>query len=462
MSDRPVKSRFAPSPTGYLHVGGARTALFAWAYARHVGGTFVLRIEDTDRERSTDASVQAILDGMAWLGLKEDEGPFYQTDRFNRYQEVIQQLLDDGKAYRCYCSKERIDALREQQMQSGEKPRYDGHCRDLVATPDQTFCIRFKTPKEGVVTFDDQVKGRISVANSELDDLVIARTDGTPTYNFTVVVDDFDMGITEVIRGDDHVNNTPRQINIFNALGYEPPKYAHVPMILGEDGKRLSKRHGAVGVMQFKQDGILADALVNYLVRLGWSHGDQEIFSRDEIVAYFDAAHINNSPAAFNTEKLLWLNQHYIKTATADELMPVFVEQLASLGVHCDNDAYIKSVIVLQQERAKTMKEMAEKSVYFFNDVTTYDEKAERKFLNADSKLILNDVHARLSALPEWKAQPIHQVVKDVAVAQDVKMGKVAQPIRVALTGNTVSPSIDVTLELLGRERVLQRIAKVL
>jgi glutamyl-tRNA synthetase len=461
-SSRPVRSRFAPSPTGYLHIGNLRTGLFAFAYARHHKGTFILRIEDTDRERSTDAAVQVILDAMQWLGMDADEGPFYQTDRFGRYQEILDQLLEEGKAYRCYCTKERLTELREAQMKAKAKPRYDGHCRDCGDVKEAPFCIRFKNPSEGVVTFVDQVKGSISVDNSELDDLVIARTDGTPTYNFTVVVDDYDMNITEVVRGDDHVNNTPRQINIFKALGYEPPSYAHVPMILGDDGKRYSKRHGAASVMSYKDEGYLPEALLSYLIRLGWSHGDQEIFTRTDIEALFDADHLNSSPAAFDIAKLQWVNQHFIKEASVDALLPIFKEQLGAMDVGVEDESFAKAVIALQHERAKTMKEMAEKSVYFFNDVTEYDEKAARKFLNEQGVAVLTAVHEKLSALDSWLAEPIHQVVLDVAEALQLKLGKVAQPIRVAITGNTVSPPIDATLELLGRDVVLHRMSQAL
>jgi glutamyl-tRNA synthetase len=324
-----IRTRFAPSPTGYLHIGGARTALFSWLFARRHGGAFILRIEDTDLERSTPESIQAIIDGMAWLNLDYDEGPFYQMQRMDRYREVIQQLLDGGHAYRCYCSKERLDQLREAQMVDKQKPRYDGCCRDAQPNDSNApHVIRFRNPLEGDVVFDDQVFGPIAVSNAELDDLIIARTDGTPTYNFTVVVDDWDMQITHVIRGTDHINNTPRQINILKALGAEVPQYAHVPMILGEDGKRLSKRHGAVSVLQYRDEGFLPEAVLNYLVRLGWSHGDQEVFSREEMMQLFDLEHVNKSPAAVNTEKLAWLNQHYLKEAEPASLVQPFEWQL--------------------------------------------------------------------------------------------------------------------------------------
>ncbi len=461
MSQTPskVRSRFAPSPTGHLHIGSARTALFAYLYAKHFDGDFILRIEDTDRERSTEESVQAIFDAMSWMGLDYDEGPFYQTQRFDRYNEVIAQLLSDGKAYRCTCSKERLDALRETQMANKQKPRYDGHCRDLnIEDSQQDFVIRFKNPAAGEVSFVDQVKGSITVANSELDDLIIARTDGTPTYNLTVVIDDMDMNITEVIRGDDHINNTPRQINIFHALGATPPSYGHVTTILGEDGKRLSKRHGATNVMDYKEQGFLPEALMNFVVRLGWSHGDQEIFSKQDMIELFDPEHINNSSAQMNTDKLIWLNQHYIKTLPAERIAPALQQQFDNLGVDTSNGPALESLIALLAERSKTLREMAESSRYFYQDVTEYDEKAARKQLTEASLPVLQWLLEQFNALSDWAAEPLHAIVKQAGEHFEVKLGKVAQPIRVALTGNTVSPSIDSTLKLLGRNKVTSRL----
>ncbi len=459
-TNNPIRTRFAPSPTGYLHVGGARTALFSWLFARQHKGTFILRIEDTDRERSTEASIQAIYDGMDWLGLDYDEGPFLQTERFDRYKEMIQQLLASQQAYRCTCSKERLEKLREEQKQNKEKPRYDGHCRDLdIADEGQDFVIRFRNPQEGEVTFDDMIRGSITVNNAELDDLIIARSDGTPTYNFTVVIDDWDMKITHVIRGDDHINNTPRQINILKALGAELPIYGHVPMILGGDGKRLSKRHGAVSVLQYREDGILPEALVNYLVRLGWSYGDQEIFSREEMIEYFDVNAISRSPAAFNQDKLLWLNQHYLKTLSPLLVAGAFKAQLATLDVNIDNGPSVESVIRVQAERTKTLVEMAERSEYFYKDFDCFDEKAARKNLKPAIAESLMMVQERLAALSAWDKEAIHEVVVNVAEERELKLGKLAQPIRVAVTGNTVSPPIDITLQLIGKERVLKRLA---
>ncbi len=449
-----IRTRFAPSPTGFLHVGGARTALFSWLYARRHGGTFVLRIEDTDLERSSAESVNAILEGMAWLGLDYDEGPFYQTQRFERYKEIIGQLMAQGDAYHCYCSKDELEAMREQQRANKEKPRYDGRCRhrsEPVAGVQPV--IRFKNPTEGQVVVHDAIRGDVSFSNAELDDLVIARPDGTPTYNLTVVVDDLDMQMTHVIRGDDHLNNSPRQINIFRALGATPPVFAHVPMILGDDGARLSKRHGAVSVMSYRDEGYLPEALLNYLVRLGWSHGDQEVFSLDEMVELFDINDVNRAASSFNTEKLLWLNQHYIKNSPAEYVAKHLSWHLGQLNIDPAEGPALPKVVELLRERAKTLKELAESCQYFYRDIRDYDEKAARKHLAADSLPILEDILLRFKNLNEWQATAIHHEVQECAAAHEVGMGKVAQPIRVALTGNTISPSLDVTLELAGRLR---------
>ncbi|RKZ92331.1 MAG: glutamate--tRNA ligase, partial [Gammaproteobacteria bacterium] len=381
-----IRTRFAPSPTGYLHVGGARTALFSWLYARKHGGQFILRIEDTDLERSTAESVNAILEGMTWLSLEYDEGPFYQTHRFDRYKEVIDQLLEQGDAYYCYCSKEELDDMREQQRANKQKPRYDGRCRHLKAPKEGVQpVIRFKNPIEGSVVVNDVVRGNVEFQNSELDDLIIARPDGTPTYNLTVVVDDLDMGLTHVIRGDDHLNNSPRQINIFKALGEEPPVFAHLPMILGDDGARLSKRHGAVSVMSYRDEGFLPEALLNYLVRLGWSHGDQEIFSLEEMIELFDIEDVNKSASSFNTDKLLWLNQHYIKNSTPEHIAHHLSWHMGQLGIDPVQGPELSEVVVLQQERAKTLVEMAANSRFFYQEINEYDEKAARKNLTLTS-----------------------------------------------------------------------------
>lgn len=456
-----IRTRFAPSPTGYLHVGGARTALFSWLYARKLGGRFVLRIEDTDLERSTAESVNAILEGMAWMGLDYDEGPFYQTQRFDRYKEVIQQLIKQGDAYYCYCSKDELETLREEQRANKQKPRYDGRCRHRTAPREGVDpVIRFKNPTSGQVVVEDAIRGNVVFENSELDDLIIARPDGTPTYNLTVVVDDLDMQISHVIRGDDHLNNSPRQINIFKALGAKPPVFAHVPMILGDDGARLSKRHGAVSVMSYRDAGYLPEALLNYLVRLGWSHGDQEIFSLAEMTQLFDIKDVNKAASSFNTDKLTWLNQHYIKTAPLEHVAEHLRWQMDNLGLDLADGPALTEIVLLLRERVKTLKEMAESSVYFYREVESYDEKAAQKNLNESSLPLLETVLADLQQIEDWQAESIHSVIKDCAEKQGVGMGKVAQPIRVAITGNTISPSLDATLKLYGRERTLTAIER--
>jgi len=459
-----IRTRFAPSPTGYLHIGGARTALFSWLHARKHGGLFVLRIEDTDLERSTAESVNAILEGMTWLGLGYDEGPFKQTDRLDRYQEVIQTLLDDDKAYHCYCSKERLDVLRAGQMARKEKPRYDGCCRDMEdAAPEGIKpVVRFRNPPEGLVVVEDMVKGRVVFKNNELDDLIIARPDGTPTYNLSVVVDDLDMGISHVIRGDDHLNNTPRQINILKALGAEVPVYSHVPMILGEDGKRLSKRHGAVSVMQYHDEGFLPEALLNYLVRLGWSHGDQEVFSLDEMIELFDAKDVNNSASVFNSGKLLWLNQHYLKESDPSHVAGYLRPHLGRLGIDPSEGPDINEVIKVQAERATTLVEMAEISAFFYQDFDEFDETSAKKHLRPVAEQPLRKIQQVLAQLDDWSDESLHQAVDVVAASLDVKMGKVAQPLRVAVCGRAASPGIDVTLRLVGKDACLRRIDKAL
>jgi glutamyl-tRNA synthetase len=458
-----MRTRFAPSPTGFLHVGGARTALFCYLQSRHEQGVFILRIEDTDLERSTPESVQAILDGMEWLGLDYDEGPFYQTQRFDRYAEVVKGLLEEGKAYPCYCSKERIEALREEQMKQGLKPRYDGHCRDgAEPAPGVKPVVRFRNPQDGDVSWEDLVRGRISISNSELDDLVIARPDGSPTYNFTVVVDDVDMAVSLVIRGDDHINNTPRQINIYRALGADLPDFAHVPMILGDDGARLSKRHGAVGVMQYRDDGYLPQALLNYLVRLGWSYGDQEIFSREEMIAYFDIRDVNRKAAAFNTDKLDWLNQHYMRTLPAVEVAQHLAWHFEQAGIDPASGPPLADLVAVQADRVKTLKEMTEQSRTFYGDLGDYDEGSAKKHLRPVAEQPLRAVGNRLADLAAWEPQGLDEAVRITAEELEVGMGKIAQPLRVALTGSAVSPSIDKTLWLVGRERSLERIRRAL
>jgi glutamyl-tRNA synthetase len=454
-----IRTRFAPSPTGYLHIGGARTALFAWAYARRHGGKFVLRIEDTDRERSTPESVQAIFDGMRWLGLDWDEGPMFQTQQLDRYRKVAQKLIDEGKAYRCYCSKEELDALREAQRARGEKPRYDGRWRDskLTAPLNARPVIRFKNPLVGDVGWEDLVKGRIVVSNTELDDLVILRADGMPTYNFGVVVDDIDMAITHVIRGDDHVNNTPRQINIYRALGTDLPKFAHVPMILGSDGERLSKRHGAVSVTQYRDNGFLPEALLNYLARLGWSHGDEEKFSSKQLVEWFGFDHISTSPARFDPEKLTWLNQQYMKETDDLRLAELVRPFLERDGRDIRSGPALTRVAALLKERVTTIKELADAAVYFYCVIEPSAELRQQHY-SAQIKPALLDLQQHLKNI-EWDRAAIHEAIMQVIATHQLKMPKLAMPLRVMVTGETQTPAIDATLELVGREAVLARMS---
>jgi glutamyl-tRNA synthetase len=458
-----VVTRFAPSPTGYLHVGGARTALYSWLYAKSQGGEFVLRIEDTDIERSTEEAKQAILDGMNWLGLTWDKGPFYQTQRFERYKELIQELLDKGLAYKCFMPAAELDAIREQQKAAGEKPRYPGTWRDRTDHPtDKPFVIRFKNPLEGNVVFIDHIRGKIEISNTELDDLIIQRSDGTPTYNFCVVVDDWDMEITHVVRGEDHINNTPRQINILKALGAPIPEYAHVSMILGDDGKKLSKRHGAVSVMQYRDDGYLPQAVMNYLVRLGWSHGDQEIFSQQEMIDLFSLDAIGQSASAFNTDKLIWLNQHYIKTMPVEEVAEHASWHFAQIGVSLENGPALTDVIAIQADRVKTLKELAEISTYFYQDFDEFDAKAAKKHLRPVAREPLELVQQKLMAISDWNPETIQGAINEAAEQLNLGMGKVGMPLRVAVTGSGNSPSLDVTLNLLSQAKVGDRISKAL
>ena len=459
----PVRTRFAPSPTGYLHIGGARTALFSWAFARRHGGIFILRVEDTDVARSTPEAVQAILDGMAWLGLAHDEGPFYQMQRMARYKEVIQQMLAAGTAYHCYTSREELDALRAEQEARKEKPRYDGRWRPepgkTLPTPptDVPPVVRFRNPKDGVVAWDDQVKGRIEFANSELDDLIIARADGTPTYNFCVCVDDWDMGITHVIRGDDHVNNTPRQINILQALGAEVPQYAHLSMILGDDGAKLSKRHGAVSVMQYDEDGFLPEAVINYLARLGWSHGDDEVFSRQQFVEWFDLDHITASAAQFNTEKLLWLNQHYMKQMPAAELVARIETRLAARGVNITAGPDLEKAVALYVDRSNTLNVLADEVEVFYVDVVPSGDLLAQH-LSDDARPALADFATGIATVV-WEAPAINALIKDTVTRHGLKMPKLAMPLRVILTGQAQTPSVDAVIALIGRTRVLEKLA---
>lgn len=454
-----IRTRFAPSPTGYLHIGGVRTALYSWLYAKRFGGEFTLRIEDTDLERSTEESVNAILEGMSWLGLDYDQGPIYQTHRFERYKEVIQQLFDKGLAYYCYASPAELDEMREGQKARGEKPRYDGRYRDFDGMPPEGVkpVIRFKNPIDGDVEIDDLVKGKVVINNKELDDLIIARSDGTPTYNLTVVVDDWDMGMTHIIRGDDHLNNTPRQINLYKALGAPVPKFAHIPMVLGEDGARLSKRHGAVSVLQYKEQGFLPEALLNYLVRLGWSHGDQEVFSIDEMSALFDLDSVNGSPSSFDTTKLLWINEQHIKNAEADHLARHLSPFMTDLGCDLSQGPALTAVADLLRDRANTLVQMAQGATYFYNDFTEFEAGAAKKHLRGVAAEPLAKLIKKFASLANWQAEDIHAAINATAEELEVGMGKVGMPLRVAITGGGQSPAIDATAELIGRERCLAR-----
>jgi len=459
-----VRTRFAPSPTGYLHLGGARTALYSWAYARHFGGTFILRIEDTDLERSTPEAVQAILDGMKWLGLEHDEGPFYQMQRMDRYREVVKGMLDAGTAYLCYCSPDEVEAMRERMRAAGEKPRYDGTWRPepgktLPAVPEGVKpVVRFKNPLDGEVTWVDVVKGPITIGNKELDDLVIARPDGTPTYNFCVAVDDWDMQITHVLRGDDHVNNTPRQINILRALGAELPQYGHLPMILGADGQKLSKRHGAVSVMEYPEQGYLPEAMLNYLARLGWSHGDDEIFSMQQFTEWFNLEHLTASAAQFNPEKLGWLNNHYIKHTDNERLAQLALPKLERDGARFDGAPALPTVLGLMKERVNTINELADAAMLFYRDPQADPELLALHLTEAVRGALAT--FAERCATVEWNKAALAAMMKEVLAAHSLKMPQLAMPLRLLLTGQLQTPAIDAVLELFGREVVLARVQK--
>jgi len=458
-----MKTRFAPSPTGYLHIGGVRTALFSWLHARRHGGRFVLRIEDTDRERSTQESIDIILEGLEWLGIDWDEGPYYQSQRLERYAELAGQLLDEGKAYRCYCTREELDVMREEQVARGENPRYDGRCRDRQeASQGVDSVIRFKTPQEGEVEINDLVRGTVSYENHMLDDLVIMRTDGTPTFHFCNVIDDADMGITHVIRGDDHLNNTARHIHLIEGMGFEQPVFAHMPLIMGEDGAKLSKRHGAVNVLEYREEGYLPDAVMNYLVRLGWSHGDQEVFSREEMISLFDVKDVNASASRFSGEKLTWLNQQYIMAAKPESLVPVFVEQLGKVGLDPANGPDPLKVVVGYRERAETLRELAATVFYLYKDEITVDPGSAKKQLRPVMIEPFKTLIDKLSAVEVWQGEHIHAAIEASAAAHELKFGKIGQPVRVAVSGGPVSPPLDVTLELTGKKRSLQRLQDAL
>jgi len=454
-----MKSRFAPSPTGFLHIGGARTALFAWLWAKKHDSKFVLRIEDTDKNRLTQDSVDYILQGMNWLGLSYDEGPIYQSERLERYKEVISQLLDESKAYYCGCTKERLDEMREAQMVSGEKPKYDGFCRHKKL---KSGVIRFLNPDNGTVSFNDYVKGQIEIANSELDDLIIARSDGSPTYNLTVVVDDHDMDIECVIRGDDHINNTPKQINLYEALEWNIPRFAHVPMILGADGSRLSKRHGAVNVMSYRDTGFLPKALLNYISRLGWSHGDQEIFSVNEMINLFELKNINKSPASFNQEKLDWINHSYIKNTEINELLFELEWHLNQLSINLFDGPDIREVIEALRDRSKSLVDMAQNCVMFYHDFEDFDSNLAVKFFHLESRPILDDLLINLNTLEQWSAKHINKVIQSICESRNIGFGKVGQPFRLAISGDGKAGSIDESAQLVGKKRVILRLKKAI
>ena len=462
-----IRVRFAPSPTGYLHIGGARTALFNWLFARHNKGKFILRIEDTDRSRSTEEYIEAIIEGMRWLKLDWDEGPYRQTDRFDIYRSYVERLLIEGKAYRCYCTPEELEERRKKALSEGRTPRYDGRCRELKGPiPDRSAAIRFKMPQEGQVIIRDMIKGEVVFDNSQLDDLIIMRSDGTPTYNFVVVVDDVEMKITHVIRGDDHLNNTPKQIHIYRALGYEIPVFAHLPMILGADKTRLSKRHGATSVLAYRDMGYLPDALINYLVRLGWSYGDQEIFTRQELIDYFSFENVGKSSAIFNPEKLLWLNAQYIMRTDERELaglvMPFLIKEgIIVEGTEIDIEWLSRAIRTLK-ERAKTLVELAKMLRYYIAEEVEYEEKARQKFLNTSTLNYLVMIRDSLGALTDFTAHEIEKAFREFIEKHNIKLGEIAQPVRVAMTGGTESPGIFEVLEVMGKEKAIKRLDRAI
>ncbi len=462
-----IRVRFAPSPTGHLHIGGARTALFNWLFAKHHNGVFILRIEDTDRTRSTDEYIESIMEGMKWLDLAWDEGPYRQTDRFDVYGRYAENLVAEGKAYYCYCSPEELEERRKEAMARGESPKYDGRCRHLHEAPsDKKPAVRFKMPREGNIVVHDLIKGEVVFDNAQMDDLIIVRSDGTPTYNFTVVVDDVDMKITHVIRGDDHLNNTPKQIHIYNAFGYQVPLFAHLSMILGSDKARLSKRHGATSVIAYKDMGYLPDALVNYLVRLGWSYGDQEVFTRDELIQHFSFENVGTSSAVFNPEKLLWLNSQYIIHSDPVKLAGLVMPFLINAGIIKEGQAldttWLAKAIITLQERSKTLAELAESLGYYISEDVEYVQKAKEKFLNEKSRPYLIELKEALEKLEDFTPTAIEPIFKSIAEKNNIKLGNIAQPVRVAMTGKTERPGIFEVLEIAGKEKTLKRLDKAI
>jgi len=456
--EKKMRTRFAPSPTGFLHIGGARTALFNWLYTRRNEGTFVLRIEDTDQTRSTEASTRAILDAMNWLGLNWDEGPYFQAERVDIHRQMVQKLIDEGKAYFCTCTPEELDAKRKKALAEGRKPKYDGTCRERGLRRSADSVVRFRAPEVGTTVMHDLIKGNISFSNEELDDLIIERADGYPTYNFAVVVDDAQMGITHVIRGDDHVNNTPKQIQIYEALGYEVPLFGHVPMILGADKARLSKRHGATSVMAYQEMGFLPEALVNYLVRLGWSHGDQEIFSMEELVRFFSLEAVGKSAAVFNPDKLLWLNQHYIMAYSLERLVELVRPFWERQGFDTSDLKFVTKVVADLRSRAKTLVEMADSGAFYFLEEVPYEAEAAAKFLTPEYAGHLETVAQRIPALEDYTKDGLEKFLRALAEERGTKLKWIAQALRVALTGRTVSPGIDEVMVTLGKERTIRKI----
>lgn len=462
-----IRVRFAPSPTGYLHLGGVRTALFNWLFARHHGGKFILRIEDTDRSRSTEEYIHSILEGLSWLRLDWDEGPYRQSERARIYREYAERLLAEGKAYYCYCSAEELEQKRKTAQKRGQAPKYDGICRERdTPIPDRAPVIRFKTPQEGETVFQDIIRGQIAIANSQLDDLILVRSDFTPTYNFVVVVDDITMGITHVIRGDDHLANTPRQIHLYKALGVPLPFFAHLPMILGPDKARLSKRHGAESILTYSEKGYLPEALINYLVRLGWAHGDQEIFCKEELIELFELEKVNKAPAVFNPEKLLWLNNHYIKTGNINRIVELLKDQLRKKdSLPQDNrlpPETFPRVVMSLQERCKTLEEMAEAAEYFFKEEISYDAQASKKFLQPDIAPLLEELTRCLEQLTDFSEYAIQEVFSSIVSKHKIKLVNIAQPVRVSLTGGTISPGIYDVISIMGKEKVLGRLEKAI
>ncbi len=456
-----VRTRFAPSPTGMLHIGGARTALFSWLHARHHGGEFLLRIEDTDRKRSTPEATQVILDGLTWLGLLWDGEVVFQSRNRDHHVQAVQRLLAAGKAYRCYCSKEELDAMRAEQRAAGKKPMYDGRCRERKEQPrDRPHVVRFRSPDAGKTVVEDLVLGRVEFDNRELDDLILMRSDGSPTYNLAVVVDDAGMGITHVIRGSDHLNNTPRQIQLYEALDYPRPEFAHIPLIHGPDGTKMSKRHGAVAITEYRQAGYLADAMVNYLARLGWSHGDEEVFSRSQLIELFDIRDVGKTPARFDQAKLDWLNAHYLRAAKCEDLCPEVSERLAAQGIRSASKPDLAHVIALLQERSRNLNELAAGARMFYEPPRSYDEKAVKRHLRDSTWPLLQEFVTRAATLRDWDAVMIHALLQEICEAHGVKLGRLAQPIRILVSGGPVSPPIDATLALLGREESLRRIRR--